>query len=92
MNSPAYDQLPVGLYNGQNTSQTNPSPTWLNGIVDREGRLWGYEYAKGAERIPVQIPGPSWVGAYVPSVVEAVPQRVDGETSRFAVPIGWAAG
>lgn len=90
---PALDLLAVGLYNGETESTGNrPSPIWLSGIVDREGRLWGYEYAYAQARNPFPIPGPYSVGLTAPSVIEATPIHVDGETVdvRTAIRVGGA--
>ena len=75
---PPENFLPVESFEGQmQASDTRPA-TELEGIVDREGRLWGFERRLREATQPLPVPGPTWVGAYSPRVIRIEPVAVEG--------------
>ncbi len=78
---PPANPLPPGLYHGE--IQANPvtgsAPSDVDGIVDGEGRLWGFERRNRNDPSSLQIPGPSWIGGYPPRVFRIDPTSVSGD-------------
>ncbi len=80
---PVENALPFGLYVGERDDWVFRPVTDLLGIVDREGRLWGFDrkFRNNSARVP--IPGSAWLGndSY-PRVYRIDPREViDGEVS-----------
>ncbi len=63
---PPENALAAGLYLGELDGSANFPRTPVEGIVDREGRLWGFQRE-------LSIPGTSWVGSHVPRVFRIEP-------------------
>lgn len=76
--TPTFDRMPTGLYNGE-TIPVRHAAQQLRGIVDRDGRLWGYAGPFADAGVAPQVPGPGWVGAYLPKVIEIEPLALDGQ-------------
>lgn len=78
--------LPHGLYIGAMDAAGGNLQRALEGIVDADGRLWGFERSFGlSSRLP--IPGVSWVGAYVPRTYRIEPTAAEGNQVRASGPL-----
>ncbi|MCB1601777.1 MAG: hypothetical protein KDI66_17275 [Xanthomonadales bacterium] len=75
---PPENALPPGLYAGDMQAGLSSPATVLEGVVDREGRLWGFERKLQDASAPLPIPGPTWVGSHSPRVFRIEPEAVDG--------------
>ncbi|MCB1610240.1 MAG: hypothetical protein R3F18_02020 [Lysobacterales bacterium] len=86
---PPQNPLPAGLYHGeiQANAITGSASSDIEGIVDGEGRLWGFERRNRNDPSSLQIPGPTWIGAYPPRVFRIDPTTVSGNeiTARSAI-------
>lgn len=61
---PPVNDLPVTLVSGTRPSVDNPNAIEVQGILDREGRLWSIDRG-------LNIPGPTWVG-FNPATVSVI--------------------
>lgn len=71
---PPANDLPVGLVTGTRPNANgNPATFEVQGMVDREGRLWSIDRG-------LNIPGPTWVGLYptTVSIIEPVSIEANG--------------
>lgn len=73
---PVENALTSGLYVGEMQASVSRPSTNLEGIVDREGRLWGFERGLQETGAALSIPGPMWVGAYAPRIFRIEPLAV----------------
>lgn len=59
---PAENALPFGLYVGERDGSVSLPATDLLGMVDREGRLWGFDRRFRSNGAPIAVPGSAWLG------------------------------
>lgn len=82
---PPGNSLPVGPYVGEIEAAESYPRRNLEGFVDREGRLWGFDGSNGSTSSSVVIPGPVWVGNFVPRVIRIEPSEASATDIRTEV-------